>query len=68
MSGEEVGGGSWFFVTHRFRCINIFLKTKFKDIPLEMENKIKTLPAEKLEELAEAIFDFKSIDDVNAFI
>ena len=33
-----------------------------------MEHKIKTLPAEKLEEMAEAIFDFKSIDDVNAFI
>ena len=44
------------------------LKTKFKDIPLEMENKIKILSAEKLEELAEAIFDIKSIDDVNAFI
>ena len=44
------------------------LKTKFKDIPLDMEHKIKTLPAEKLEEIAEAIFDFKSIDDVNAFI
>ena len=44
------------------------LKTKFKNVPLDMEQKIKTLPAEKLEEIAEAIFDIKSIDDVNAFI
>ncbi len=44
------------------------LKKKFTDVPAEIENQVKALPAEKSQELAEAIFDLKSIDDVEAFL
>jgi len=44
------------------------LHKKFTNLPAEIENQVKALPAEKLQELAEAIFDLKSIDDVKDFL
>lgn len=44
------------------------LKKRFGDVPVDMENHIRSLPGDRLEQLAEAIFDLKSIDDVKAFI
>ncbi len=44
------------------------LKKKFTNVPAEIENQVKALPAQRLQELAEAIFDLKSIDDVKAFL
>ena len=44
------------------------LRAKFKEIPEEIEHRIKTLPTRNLEQLAEAIFDFNSIDDVRNFL
>lgn len=43
------------------------LRKKFSVIPADMENQIRSLPGDRLEQLAEAIFDLKSIDDVKAF-
>ncbi|MDD4754244.1 MAG: DUF4351 domain-containing protein, partial [Desulfitobacteriaceae bacterium] len=44
------------------------LKKKFGYLPVEMENRVMSMPEEKLQELAEAIFDLETIDDVNSFI
>ncbi|ABI68071.1 conserved hypothetical protein [Syntrophomonas wolfei subsp. wolfei str. Goettingen G311] len=44
------------------------LKKKFGFLPVEMENSVMSMPVEKLQELAEAIFDLETIDDVNSFI
>lgn len=44
------------------------LRKKFSVIPADMENQIRSLPGDRLEQLAEAIFDLKSIDDVQAFL
>jgi flagellar biosynthesis/type III secretory pathway protein FliH len=44
------------------------LKKKFGYMPVEMENRVMSMPVEKLQELAEAIFDLETIDDVNSFI
>ncbi len=44
------------------------LKKKFGHLPVEMENRVMSMPTEKLQELAEAIFDLETIDDVNSFI
>ena len=44
------------------------LKKKFGFLPVEMENRVMSMPVEKLQELAEAIFDLETIDDVNSFI
>ncbi len=44
------------------------LRKKFKGIPVDMENHIRSLPGDRLEQLAEAIFDLQSIDDVKAFL
>ena len=44
------------------------LKKKFGYLPVEMENRVMSMPVEKLQELAEAIFDLETIDDVNSFI
>ena len=44
------------------------LKKKFKDIPVEIENEVRALSAEKLEQLVEAIFDLKTIDDIKVFL
>ena len=44
------------------------LKKRLGDVPADMENHIRSLPGDRLEQLAEAIFDLKSIDDVQAFL
>jgi hypothetical protein len=44
------------------------LKKKFGNMPVEVEDKVRNLSIEKQQELAEAIFDLKSIDDVEAFL
>ena len=44
------------------------LRKKFMVIPADMESQIRSLPGDRLEQLAEAIFDLKSIDDVQAFL
>ena len=44
------------------------LKKRLGDVPTDMENYIRSLPGDRLEQLAEAIFDLKSIDDVKVFI
>ena len=44
------------------------LKKKFGYLPVEMENRVMSMPVEKLQELAEAIFDLETIDDVSSFI
>ena len=44
------------------------LKKKFGYLPVEMENRVMSMPVEKLQELVEAIFDLETIDDVNSFI
>jgi predicted transposase/invertase (TIGR01784 family) len=44
------------------------LKKKFTSVPAEMEAQVRELPAEKLQQLAEAIFDLKSIEDVRDFL
>ena len=44
------------------------LQKKFANIPPEMENQVKALPAEKLQQLAEAIFDLETIEDVKGFL
>ncbi len=44
------------------------LHKKFTNIPPEMENQVKALPAEKLQQLAEAIFDLETIEDVKGFL
>jgi flagellar biosynthesis/type III secretory pathway protein FliH len=44
------------------------LKKKFGYLPVEMENRVMTMPTEKLQNLAEAIFDLRTLDEVNNFI
>lgn len=44
------------------------LKKKFGFMPVEMENRVMSMPVEKLQELAEAILDMGTIDEVNNFI
>jgi hypothetical protein len=44
------------------------LKKKFSNMSVEMENQVRSLPAEKLQELAEAIFDLETIEEVRAFL
>jgi predicted transposase YdaD len=44
------------------------LNKKFGHIPVEMENRVRTLSVEKLQELAEAIFDIKTLEEVKAFL
>jgi predicted transposase YdaD len=44
------------------------LKKRFKDMPIELENKVRTLSEAKMAQLAEAIFDLKTIEDVRAFL
>ena len=44
------------------------LKKRFGEIPEDMEIRIKKLTEDKLEQLAEAIFDLESIDDVRDFL
>lgn len=44
------------------------LHKKFTNVPPEMENQVKALPPEKLQQLAEAIFDLETIEDVKGFL
>lgn len=44
------------------------MKKKYNDFPLEIENQVRSLSEEKLEQLAEAIFDLKTIEDLRAFL
>jgi predicted transposase/invertase (TIGR01784 family) len=44
------------------------LKKKFGNVPVEMENRVMTMPTEKLQNLAEAIFDLGTLDEVDNFI
>jgi len=44
------------------------MKKKFNELPLEIENQVRSLSEEKLEQLAEAIFDLKTIEDLRAFL
>jgi predicted transposase/invertase (TIGR01784 family) len=44
------------------------LKKKFGHIPVEMENRVRNLSVEKQQELAEAIFDIETIEDVKDFL
>jgi len=44
------------------------LKKKFGHIPVEVENKVMTMPIEKLQDLAEAIFDLGTLEEVDNFI
>jgi predicted transposase YdaD len=44
------------------------LNKKFGHIPVEMENRVRTLSVEKQQELAEAIFDIKTLEEVKAFL
>ena len=44
------------------------LKKKFIHIPAEMEARVRNLPAERLQQLAEAIFEVKTIEDVKEFL
>ena len=44
------------------------LKKKFPHLPAEMEEQVRAMPAEKLQQLAEAIFDIKTLEDVKVFL
>jgi flagellar biosynthesis/type III secretory pathway protein FliH len=44
------------------------LHKRFTTVPKEVENQVRTLPPERLQQLAEAIFDLKSIDDIKTFL
>ncbi len=44
------------------------LKKKFGNIPVELERQVRTLSSEKFQQLAEAIFDLETIDDVREFL
>jgi hypothetical protein len=44
------------------------LKKKFGNIPDELESQVRKLPSEKLQQLAEAIFDLETIEDVIDFL
>ena len=43
------------------------LKKKFDNVPPEIETRVRNLPPEKLQQLAEAMFDLKTIEDVKNF-
>jgi hypothetical protein len=43
------------------------LKKKFENIPVETEDQIRSLPADKLQELAEEIFEMETIEDIQRF-
>jgi len=44
------------------------LKKKFNSMPAKMENQVRSLSAEKLQELAEAIFELEKLEDVQNFL
>lgn len=44
------------------------LKKKFNEIPLPIENKVRMLSEDKLQQLAEAIFDLETIEDLKIFL
>ncbi|NET58633.1 MAG: DUF4351 domain-containing protein [Symploca sp. SIO2E6] len=44
------------------------LSRKVGKLPPKLESPIKALPLEKLEELAEALLDFSTLDDVSAWL
>ena len=44
------------------------LKKKFTNLPADMETRVRGLSAEKLQQLAEAIFDLETLEDVKAFL
>ena len=44
------------------------LKNRFTNMPVEIENQVRILPSEKLQQLAEAIFDLETIEDVKGFL
>lgn len=44
------------------------LKKKFINISSDIEKKVRALPVEKLQELAEAIFDFETIEDIEKYL
>jgi len=44
------------------------LKKKFSNMPVEIENRVRTLSAERLQELAETIFELETIEDVKTFL
>ena len=44
------------------------LKKKFTNMPADMETRVRGLSAEKLQQLAEAIFDLETLEDVKAFL
>jgi hypothetical protein len=44
------------------------LKKKFNSMSAKMENQVRSLSAEKLQELAEAIFELETLEDVEIFL
>jgi predicted nucleic acid-binding Zn-ribbon protein len=44
------------------------LRKKFGPLPAELEAEVRKMPAEKLEQLAEAIFELKKLEEVKAFL
>ncbi|NET59196.1 MAG: DUF4351 domain-containing protein [Symploca sp. SIO2E6] len=44
------------------------LSRKVSKLPPKLESHIKALPLEKLEELAEALLDFSTLDDLSAWL
>ncbi|NEP56444.1 MAG: DUF4351 domain-containing protein, partial [Symploca sp. SIO2G7] len=44
------------------------LSRKLGKIPPKLESQIKALPLEPLEELAEALLDFSTLDDLSAWL
>jgi len=44
------------------------LKKKFTNMPADMESRVRGLSAEKLQQLAEAIFDLETLEDVKSFL
>lgn len=44
------------------------LNKKFGNVPGEVEEAVRKLPAEKLEQLAEAIFELKTLEDAKVFL
>ena len=41
---------------------------RFGNIPEELKSKIMSLPIDKVNEIGEAIFDFKSLEDIKKFL
>jgi hypothetical protein len=44
------------------------LVKRFGNLPEELKSKIMSLPIDKINEIGEAIFDFKSLEDINELI